>query len=69
MSHGDELGNICGNDGISKCSVQQMVDVLCQLDNQHVLKVTNSTVYLYTCTVYLYTCTPVQHTCILEQYA
>ena len=30
MSHGDELGNICGNDGLTTCSVQQVVDAFCQ---------------------------------------
>ena len=30
MSHGDDRGNISGSDGLSVCSVQQLVDSLCQ---------------------------------------
>ena len=39
MSHGDELGNICGNDGNSTCTVQQVVDAFCQLELQSCTKV------------------------------
>ena len=40
MSHGDELGNICGNDKMATCSVQQVVDALCD-HLQHAIKVSN----------------------------
>ena len=39
MSHGDERGNICGNDGMSTCSVQQVVDALCHTESQSATKV------------------------------
>ena len=39
MSHGDELGNICGNDGTSACSVQKVVDAFCQPQLENVTKV------------------------------
>ena len=35
MSHGDLAGNICGNDQLSTCSVQEVVEALCRnLPNQ-----------------------------------
>ena len=39
MSHGDKAGNICGNDEMSKCSVQEVVDAMCQLELQSTTKV------------------------------
>ena len=39
MSHGDTLGNICGHDGTSVCSVQEVIDALCQPELQSTIKV------------------------------
>ena len=39
MSHGNELGAIRGDDGVSTCSVQQIIDALCQPELESVVKV------------------------------